>query len=217
MHTVTDQMQWAFAGVSHGSHDFALDGVDVFAHPWVPAVDGNGERAEVTVTDPQHGQTFRFPVYRILVGGGPGGSVEGGGQGGREIVFAAGEFSNNVWGFYRPAPAPPITLPAPAPGRPGWRRLAPFVPLAAAAFEVPWVVLVIMSQIGGPGRQGDDPTWARRMTFLAVLPAIVGLTYGAYLIARGRVGGGTGTWAALLVGCALCGLILLGLGGPIFR
>ena len=60
-----------------------LDGVDVWKHEWqqVP-----GEVA--TVIDPLHGQQYRFGVFRIR-------------EAGRVIEFAAGEFSNSVWGFFQ--------------------------------------------------------------------------------------------------------------------
>ena len=60
-----------------------LFGGNIFEAEWRPA----GETA--VVLDPLYGQEFRFPVYRAVVRG-------------TERVFAAGEFSNCVWGFYIP-------------------------------------------------------------------------------------------------------------------
>jgi hypothetical protein len=71
-----------FAGVSGEGQSFLIDGIDVWKHEWVTV---SGEAA--TVTDPLYGQTFRFHVYEI--------NAEG-----RTIRFAAGEFSNSVFGFY---------------------------------------------------------------------------------------------------------------------
>lgn len=58
-----------------------LFGVNIFGYEWV----GTGEK--VDVTDPLYGQTYRFPVYKVLIGK-------------QEYRFAAGEFSNSVFGFY---------------------------------------------------------------------------------------------------------------------
>ena len=58
--------------------DVTLFGVNIFRYKWVPT----GER--ITVRD-----LYRFPVYRVEIGG-------------EEHIFAAGEFSNCVWGFYTP-------------------------------------------------------------------------------------------------------------------
>jgi hypothetical protein len=201
---LNDQTQWTHAGVSYGSNDFLLEGVDVWAQKWepVPSV------PEAAVTDPLHGQPFRFTVYRIVAAGG------------REIVFAAGEYSNNVWGFYRPAPPdraggvvggpPPFAAASrgtpPAPPRTLWGHVAPYVPIGLAVFQFPWLLLVIMSQMGGPGRQGDDPTWARRFAVVAVLPSAVGLLLGLYFLVRRRA---TGMWTllVLLIGCIACAVV----------
>ena len=61
-----------------------IDGVDIWQHRWK-------KRPEVAavVKDPLYGQTYRFPVYEIVAGR-------------QTIVFAAGEFSNGVFGIYRP-------------------------------------------------------------------------------------------------------------------
>jgi hypothetical protein len=66
---------------------FLIDGVDVFQHEWREVSDA--PRAEVR--DPLYKQPFSFSVYEIT-------------SGAKRIVFAAGEFSNNVWGFYSRPP-----------------------------------------------------------------------------------------------------------------
>jgi len=43
-----------------------------------------------SISDPAYGQRFEFAVYEIVAGD-------------QRTVFAAGEFSNCIWGFYRPA------------------------------------------------------------------------------------------------------------------
>lgn len=60
-----------------------LWGENIFALKWCRT----GETA--VVLDPLYGQEFRFPVYRVKIRG-------------EERIFAAGEFSNCVWGFYTP-------------------------------------------------------------------------------------------------------------------
>ena len=60
-----------------------LFGVDVFAHEWTDT------RKCIRVHDPLYGQPYTMNVYEITVDG----TVH---------RFAAGEFSNNVWGFWLP-------------------------------------------------------------------------------------------------------------------
>jgi hypothetical protein len=62
---------------------FLIEGIDVFQHEWRAAGLPNAE-----VVDPLYSQPFSFSTYVISVGA-------------TRIVFAAGEFSNNEWGFYR--------------------------------------------------------------------------------------------------------------------
>ena len=60
-----------------------LFGVDVFAHEWTDT------RKCIRVHDPLYGQPCTMNIYEITVDG----TVH---------RFAAGEFSNNVWGFWLP-------------------------------------------------------------------------------------------------------------------
>ena len=143
---------WAFAGVSHGSTGpFLVQGVDVWQHPWTPT--GGPDAA---VADPQYGQPYRFTVYRVAVQG-------------RTVTFAAGEFSSGVWGFYTPVWPPPL------PSR-AWSH----VPLAAAVFQVPWLVFVVMINLGP---RPPNPT---ALAVESVLPAVVGLIVGAWAFVGGR-------------------------------
>lgn len=63
--------------------DAELFGVPIFAYSWKPA------HRSVTVVDPVYHQTYRFSVYTVTVNG-------------QEREFAAGEFSNGIWGFFCP-------------------------------------------------------------------------------------------------------------------
>jgi len=73
-----------FIGACTDGERFLIDGVNVWDHQWISR---KGESAHVT--DPHHGQAFTFDVFDINAGQ-------------RHITFAAGEFSNGVWGFYAP-------------------------------------------------------------------------------------------------------------------
>lgn len=53
----------------------------IFGYPWKET----GKR--VKVKDPLYGQEYVFPVYTVSTGG-------------QDREFAAGEFSNGIWGFY---------------------------------------------------------------------------------------------------------------------
>jgi hypothetical protein len=76
---------WTYIGHCLDSQPFAIEGVNVWKHQW------HRRRGETAVVDdPQYGQTFEFSVYEIVTPK-------------KRIVFAAGEFSNCIWGFYRPA------------------------------------------------------------------------------------------------------------------
>ncbi len=73
---------WRFFHAGPEGQSCLIDGLEVWKHEWLRV---QGER--VTIKDPLYGQIFRFPVYQILSDTGP-------------VRFAAGEFSNGVWGFY---------------------------------------------------------------------------------------------------------------------
>ena len=61
-----------------------LFGVNIFDYGWKPT----GRMAEVR--DPLHGDRFCFSIYEVEIGK-------------IRYEFAAGEFSNCIWGFYLPA------------------------------------------------------------------------------------------------------------------
>ncbi len=78
------EITWKFVGHCADGDTFLIGDINVWTRTWHPV---QGEKAEVL--DPLYGQSFSFPVYILE-------------DGSRRIRFAAGEFSNNIWGFYLP-------------------------------------------------------------------------------------------------------------------
>lgn len=76
--------EWIFVGNCFDGDPFQIDGVGVW-RTWQET----GERAKIR--DPLWGQAFTFPVYTMT-------------NGEKTIEFAAGEFSNTVWGFFQRKP-----------------------------------------------------------------------------------------------------------------
>lgn len=76
---------WQFVGSSGGERSFLIDDVNVWAFSWQCV---QGEYAHIE--DPSYHQKFTFEVYTVT-------------DGKRIVKFAAGEFSNGIWGFYVPA------------------------------------------------------------------------------------------------------------------
>ncbi|SCZ11220.1 hypothetical protein [Alkaliphilus peptidifermentans] len=74
------EMKWRFVG-STTEDKFIIDGIDIFKEKW----ESTGEVADVI--DPLYGQPFKFNVWRVE-------------NEDEIIIFAAGEFSNNVFGIY---------------------------------------------------------------------------------------------------------------------
>jgi hypothetical protein len=73
---------WQFAGSSREGEPFEIRGVNVWEQGWQVSP---GQEAQVH--DPVYGQEFVFRVYTLQ-------------DGEQTIEFAAGEFSNGVWGFF---------------------------------------------------------------------------------------------------------------------
>ncbi len=71
---------WNFIGSSFGDN-FVIDGIDIFTRSWIDT----GRKVEVH--DPLYNQKFIFTVWKIK-------------KENKEITFASGEFSNNVYGIY---------------------------------------------------------------------------------------------------------------------
>lgn len=61
---------------------FELDGLNVWDYDWI------SKKQRISVKDPLYGQKHNMIVYEIR-------------QGDKVVEFAAGEFSNCVWGFYQ--------------------------------------------------------------------------------------------------------------------
>ncbi len=74
--------QWVHVATSLEGEDKKIKDVEIWEQEWEPM---EGEVA--LVKDPNYGQTHRFSVYRIQ-------------KDEKVVEFAAGEFSNGVWGFY---------------------------------------------------------------------------------------------------------------------
>ena len=75
-------MKWVFV-IAGLDGNCRLFGVNIFKYPWRDC------KETAIVTDPHHGVTKRFHVYEVTIEG-------------QTHIFAAGEFSNGVFGFYLP-------------------------------------------------------------------------------------------------------------------
>lgn len=76
-----DNSNWVFLSIVYDSQSFAIDGVDVWKKEWIQTDE------KVDVKDPKYNQPFSVHVFEIH-------------EGSKVVRFAAGEFSNCVWGFY---------------------------------------------------------------------------------------------------------------------
>jgi hypothetical protein len=194
---------WTFVGAVGSSEPFAIEGLDVWQHQW-HSVAGAPRAA---VRDPHHNQPFEMSVYRIV-------------DGSRSVVFAAGEFSNGIFGFYVPTArvgAPPMPIASHlVPDRPWMERFGPYVPLAASIVELPWIVLTVMMFMGTrENSTGPNPYWQRQFSAMIILPAAIGLVVGLIVLFRG---GAAGTLArvALAIGCLACAGFVYGFGLGMF-
>jgi hypothetical protein len=75
---------WKHIGTCVEGQRFEIEGLDVWSHKWICK---QGESA--SVKDPQYGQAYTFHAYEIITAQ-------------QRVTFAAGEFSNAVFGFYTP-------------------------------------------------------------------------------------------------------------------
>jgi hypothetical protein len=80
---MTDLSQWTFLSSTTEGGSFSIAGVDVWKNSWTDT------KEMIHVKDPLYQQDFTFHIYTISCGG-------------KTVRFAAGEFSNGVWGFYAP-------------------------------------------------------------------------------------------------------------------
>lgn len=90
---------------------------------------------------------------------------------------------------------------------PGWMRLFCYVPVVAAALEIPWCILMIMSQMGYKPN-GFSREAQRAVTAACALPAAIGLAVGLYAFAS-HVATSRVEWWFLSIGCAVCALIVI--------
>ena len=74
--------KWKFIGKASPPEPFTLDGVNIWDFEW----EQTGE--DIIVHDPKYHQQYKFHVYQISKGNG-------------KIKFAAGEFSNLIYGIYQ--------------------------------------------------------------------------------------------------------------------
>jgi hypothetical protein len=73
--------KWKYIGTCTELQPFEIAGLNVWKFDWTR----RGDRAYVN--DPLYNQEFCFSVYEIR-------------SGDHLVTFAAGEFSNGVWGFF---------------------------------------------------------------------------------------------------------------------
>jgi len=91
---------WKHVGTCVEGERFVINSLNVWDHKWIPVRRRLGnfsappvtglsldENLRVIVKDPVYGQEHTFNVYEIA-------------EGARTAEFAAGEFSNLVYGFY---------------------------------------------------------------------------------------------------------------------
>ena len=74
--------EWRHIATCVEGQPVLVDGVDVWKHKW------RQTGADAEIEDPIHGQGFVFHIYALTAGH-------------RQVEFAAGEFSNGVWGIFR--------------------------------------------------------------------------------------------------------------------
>lgn len=78
----SEKPEWIHVTTSLESEDREIGGLKIWKNSWRRV-----ENEDAVVIDPIYGETHHFGVYRM-------------GAEGNEVEFAAGEFSNGVWGFY---------------------------------------------------------------------------------------------------------------------
>jgi len=94
-----EKRKWEFVGSSEEGSPFAIDGVDVWSQEWK----AGRSRPSVHVKNPNDGMIIEVGVYSI-------------GSGERKVRFAAGAFSDSIFGFYIPRKKGPNKAPEPTPG-----------------------------------------------------------------------------------------------------
>jgi hypothetical protein len=97
---------------------------------------------------------------------------------------------------------------------PGWMRVAPFVPLLIALFEIAWIIVLVMSQMGS-GTLSTDNSHTHSLDIIAMIPALIGLSVGILAVVRGLVHRPL-EWIFLVIGCLACGLFVFMFGWELF-
>ncbi len=78
-----DADEWAFSGSAIDGEPVEISGVNIWEHKWVDT------GRYINVKDPIYSQDHVMTVYNITLPD-------------RTVIFAAGEFSNMIWGIYLP-------------------------------------------------------------------------------------------------------------------
>jgi len=73
---------WKFITTIPDGEPFYLDGINIWDFKW------ENTNETINVKDPLHKQNYVLDVYKIYANG-------------KEIIFAAGEFSNCIYGIYQ--------------------------------------------------------------------------------------------------------------------
>lgn len=72
---------WNYVATIFDGEKFEIQGLNIWDFEW------KSTDEKINIKDPLYGQNYSFDIYKIQTIA-------------NEIVFAAGEFSNNVWGIY---------------------------------------------------------------------------------------------------------------------
>lgn len=83
INTNMNTLAWRYVGYCVEGQNFWVEGMNISNHIWQPVDD-----AVAGVEDPHNHKQYEFPVWEVKAEG-------------RVVRFAAGEFQNCVWGFFR--------------------------------------------------------------------------------------------------------------------
>jgi hypothetical protein len=72
---------WNYVATIFDGEKFEIQGLNIWDFEW------KSTDEKINIKDPLFGKNYSFDIYKIQTIA-------------NEIVFAAGEFSNNVWGIY---------------------------------------------------------------------------------------------------------------------
>jgi hypothetical protein len=78
-----NSQNWQFFRSVIDGDELRIQGLNIWDHPW------NDLQRSVTVKDPIYEQDHVMGIYELN-------------HGDQQVLFAAGEFSNMVWGIYLP-------------------------------------------------------------------------------------------------------------------